>query len=155
MTQSYEDLAPDAGLLQLARLKAGLSQQQLAQRASVPTTMISAYERGKRHPSLLTLLRLLHAAGFELRMTLEPYDQHDDVLAALEAARRPAERDRRDRQIEAWRRAKPAAPAFDEIEVTVADLDDVIRSKEAAGRPKDLGVLPALYRYRASQGRDR
>jgi hypothetical protein len=36
----------------------------------------------------------------------------------------------------------------DGVEVTVADLDDVIRSKEAAGRPKDLQVLPALYRHR-------
>ena len=33
------------------------------------------------------------------------------------------------------------------IEVKVADLADVIRSKEAAGRPKDLEVLPALYRF--------
>ena len=33
-------------------------------------------------------------------------------------------------------------------EVSVADLDDVIRSKEAAGRPKDLQVLPVLYRHR-------
>ena len=30
------------------------------------------------------------------------------------------------------------------VEVSVASLDDVIRSKEAAGRPKDLRVLPAL-----------
>jgi hypothetical protein len=33
----------------------------------------------------------------------------------------------------------------------VADLDDVIRSKELAGRPKDLRVLPTLYRHRASR----
>jgi hypothetical protein len=32
------------------------------------------------------------------------------------------------------------------VETMVADLSDVIRSKEAAGRPKDLQVLPALYR---------
>lgn len=38
------------------------------------------------------------------------------------------------------------------IEITIADLDDVIRSKEAAGRPKDLQVLPVLYRFRASRG---
>lgn len=37
------------------------------------------------------------------------------------------------------------------VEITVADLDDVIRSKEAAGRPKDLLVLPALYRFSASR----
>jgi hypothetical protein len=32
-------------------------------------------------------------------------------------------------------------------EVVVADLADVIRSKEFAGRPKDLRVLPLLYRH--------
>ncbi|MHB8320353.1 MAG: hypothetical protein ACYDEP_14200 [Acidimicrobiales bacterium] len=42
----------------------------------------------------------------------------------------------------------------DGVEVVVADLDDVIRSKEAAGRPKDIRVLPALYRYRAGRRGD-
>jgi translation elongation factor EF-1beta len=37
----------------------------------------------------------------------------------------------------------------EDVEVDVADLADVIRSKEAAGRPKDLRVLPALYRHQA------
>ena len=40
-----------------------------------------------------------------------------------------------------------------DVEVTVADLDDVIRSKEAAGRPKDIQALPALYRHRAARRR--
>lgn len=102
--------SPAAALLQLARLKAGISQRELAERASVPTTMISAYERDKRQPSVSTLLRLVHAAGFELRMRLEPYDPHDEVLAGLEARRSPSERRRRDRQIQAWRRATPVAP---------------------------------------------
>ena len=44
--------------------------------------MISAYERDRRQPTLDTLLRLLKAAGYELRMHLAPYDDHDDVLAA-------------------------------------------------------------------------
>jgi hypothetical protein len=39
----------------------------------------------------------------------------------------------------------------DGVEITIADLDDVIRSKERAGRPKDLRVLPALYRHRAAR----
>jgi transcriptional regulator with XRE-family HTH domain len=110
MTQSYEE-APStaAALLQLARLKAGLSQRELAERAGVPPTMISAYERGKRQPTLETLMRLLKAAGFELRMRLEPCDSQDDVLADLEARRSKRERARRDRQIEAWRHATPVA----------------------------------------------
>ena len=37
--------SPAASLLQLARLKAGLSQRALAERAGVPATMISVYER--------------------------------------------------------------------------------------------------------------
>lgn len=41
----------------------------------------------------------------------------------------------------------------DGVEILVADLDDVIRSKELAGRPKDIRVLPTLYRHRASRGR--
>jgi transcriptional regulator with XRE-family HTH domain len=107
MVQSYVDPSPAAALLQLARLKAGMSQRELAERASVPTTMISAYERDKRQPSLETLLRLLHAAGFELTMELEPHDPHDDVLAALEDTRSVDERRLRDREINAWRRARP------------------------------------------------
>jgi hypothetical protein len=35
----------------------------------------------------------------------------------------------------------------DAVDVMVADLSDVIRSKEAAGRAKDLQVLPILYRF--------
>ena len=38
-----------------------------------------------------------------------------------------------------------------EVEVVVADLADVIRSKESAGRPKDLRVLPLLYRHQSAR----
>jgi transcriptional regulator with XRE-family HTH domain len=97
MTQSYADgPTPAAALLQLARLKAGLSQRQLAERAGVPTTMISAYERDRRQPTLPTLLRLLRAAGFDLRMRLEPYETADDDVGVLDS-----------HQAEKWRRASP------------------------------------------------
>jgi hypothetical protein len=33
------------------------------------------------------------------------------------------------------------------VNVMVADIEDVIRSKETAGRPKDIQVLPILYRF--------
>lgn len=100
--------SPSSALLQLARLKAGMSQRELAERAGVPVTMISAYERDQRQPTLTTLLRLLHAAGFDLRLHLAAYDPHDDILAGLEAGRSEAERLRRDRQLQAWRQATPA-----------------------------------------------
>ena len=90
-----------AGLLQLARLQAGISQQELAERAGVDRSMISAYEHDRRQPTLPTLLKLLTAAGFELRMHLEPYDDHDDVLDARERKRPAAEQ-------KAWERRQRA-----------------------------------------------
>jgi hypothetical protein len=42
-----------------------------------------------------------------------------------------------------------------DVEVAVADLADVIRSKEAAGRPKDLQVLPLLYRHLTARAAER
>lgn len=85
-----------------------MSQRELAERAGVPVTMISSYERDQRQPTLATLLRLLHAAGFDLRLHLASYDPHDDILAGLEAGRSEAERSRRDRQLQAWRQAVSA-----------------------------------------------
>ena len=111
MTQSYDSEglpSPSSALLQLARLKSGMSQRELAERAGVPVTMISAYERDQRQPTLATLLKLLHAAGFDLRMHLAAYDPHDDILAGLESDRSEAERLRRDRQLQSWRHATPA-----------------------------------------------
>lgn len=74
--------SPAAALLQLARMDAGLTQQGLAERAGVNRSVIAAYEQGRRDPTLATLLRMLKAAGFELRLHLAPYDDHDEVLAA-------------------------------------------------------------------------
>lgn len=86
VTVYNEMRTPAAGLLALARDKAGITQAELARRAGVAASMVSAYERDRRQPTLATLLRLLKAAGFELRMHLEPYDDHDDVLAAQRAS---------------------------------------------------------------------
>jgi hypothetical protein len=45
--------------------------------------------------------------------------------------------------------------SLDEVEVIVADLGDVIRSKESAGRPQALRVLPLLCRHQSTrQGMD-
>jgi hypothetical protein len=42
-----------------------------------------------------------------------------------------------------------------EVEVVVADLADVIRSKDSAGRPKDLRVLPLPYRHLSGRRAER
>ncbi len=57
-------------LLRQARNRAGLSQVDLASRAGVTQSVISAHESGQRQPSLPALTRLIDAAGFELTLSL-------------------------------------------------------------------------------------
>ena len=62
--------ASAGALLRQARKQAGLSQVDLAGRAGVTQSVISAYESGQRQPSLPALARLVSAAGFELTLGL-------------------------------------------------------------------------------------
>jgi uncharacterized protein len=59
-----------AAIVRLARRKAGLTQVELALRARVTQSVISAYESGRRQPTLPTLESLVEAAGFDLTMGL-------------------------------------------------------------------------------------
>ena len=72
-------------LIRIARRQAGLTQQALANRAGTSQAAVSAYESGRRSPSVDTLCRLLGAAGYEVRMRLAPPDTHVPSLAAAEA----------------------------------------------------------------------
>ncbi|WP_208297848.1 helix-turn-helix transcriptional regulator [Actinophytocola oryzae] len=56
------------GLLEEARHKAGLTQDQLARQAHTSRTAVSAYENGRKKSTLDTAERLLSASGFELDM---------------------------------------------------------------------------------------
>lgn len=59
-----------ASLVHDARIRAGLSQRQLARRAGTSQAVISAYENGKRDPVFAHLLEILRAAGFDLEVQL-------------------------------------------------------------------------------------
>ena len=63
-----------AALLRRARVDAGLSQNELARSAGVAQSVISAYENGRREPSLPQLERLVEATGYRLSIDLEPGD---------------------------------------------------------------------------------
>jgi len=54
-----------SGLLARARQRAGLTQEQLATRAGTSRTAVSAYEHGRKSPTLDTAERLLAAMAFE------------------------------------------------------------------------------------------
>ena len=86
-----------AGTLRHARKRAGLSQAALAARTRTSQATISAYESGRKRPSIDTLSRLLAATGSRLTVergsTREPSREEYaraaralvDVLALAEA----------------------------------------------------------------------
>lgn len=76
LTISYiAGVGPDrqsaAAVLRAARKRAGLSQVELAARAGVTQSVISAYESGRRQPSLPTLTALVEASGYELEVSVQ------------------------------------------------------------------------------------
>lgn len=79
-------------LLKLARARTGLSQREVAQLADVAQSTIARIESSARQPSLPVLARILAALDLELRITLAPYDDHDDILDATQARLTPAQR---------------------------------------------------------------
>ncbi len=72
-------------LLRLARARVGMSQRQLAAAAGLSQSTVAWIESGARQPSLPLLARILAAVDLELRIRLEAYDSHDDVLDATDA----------------------------------------------------------------------
>jgi transcriptional regulator with XRE-family HTH domain len=79
------DTVRSAGLLREARLRAGLSQNDLAELTAKPRPHIGRYEAGAVAPSLDTLLELINACGFDLSLELVALQKTgDDGLAELQ-----------------------------------------------------------------------
>jgi uncharacterized protein len=55
-----------------ARQRAGLSQSELARRAGVAQSVISAYESGRREPGITMLTKLVEASGHSLVIEISP-----------------------------------------------------------------------------------
>jgi transcriptional regulator with XRE-family HTH domain len=55
-----------AKLLERARTSAGLTQEELARRAGTSRPTVSAYEHGRKSPTVATFARLLSGAGWDL-----------------------------------------------------------------------------------------
>jgi len=78
-----------ADVLFNARSRAGMTQGELASRALTSQPVISAYEHGRREPSVTTLRRLIAATGADLHLVVAPRD-HGRVPAALGDEQRAA-----------------------------------------------------------------
>ena len=86
-------MAVDASaLLRTARERSHLSQSDLARRAGLAQSVISAYESGRREPSLRTLARLIDATGHELSIDVIPLPDRTLGLPDTPLARRLRQR---------------------------------------------------------------
>ena len=68
-------------LIREARLRAGLSQVELARRSGKDRAQLARWERDVVQPSFETLRELVRACGFDLETNLMPYETdpaHDD-----------------------------------------------------------------------------
>ncbi len=81
-------------LIREARLRAGLSQGELSQRSGKDRAQIARWERDVVQPSFETLRDLVRACGFDLDMTLVPFEPDDREAARLRKGlmRSPQER---------------------------------------------------------------
>jgi len=73
-----EDTVRSAALIREARLRAGLSQQELAAQSGKDRTVIARWEQGVVAPSIDTLVELLRSCGYDIPLELVPYDPGPD-----------------------------------------------------------------------------
>lgn len=76
--------------LAMLRHRAGRSQSEVAAAVGIPASVLSAYERGRRQPSLANASRIIDALGFAVKFdfVLDPAEQArrlHDVLELAEA----------------------------------------------------------------------
>ncbi len=74
------DLNSMASLLRSARAAAGLSLRALAERAGTSHATLSAYENGRKVPSVTTYVRILEACGNAVDVQLQPRFRERDGI---------------------------------------------------------------------------
>jgi transcriptional regulator with XRE-family HTH domain len=79
-------------LIRQARLRAGLSQQELAGRIGRPAPQIARWERDTVEPGLGTIRSVLRACGYDLSLELIEFDPSLDAELIVELRKAPAER---------------------------------------------------------------
>ena len=64
-----------AALIREARLRAGLTQSELAERTGRDRSVIARWEQAAVAPSVETLVELVRACGFDLPLELAPFNR--------------------------------------------------------------------------------
>ena len=74
---AYDDLEPEFALARAlieARSRAGLTQEQVAERMATTQSVVARLESGRVRPSTKTLERYARATGMRLRISFEPVE---------------------------------------------------------------------------------
>lgn len=79
-------------IIREARLRAGLTQKDLAERAGTTQSAVARWERGRSRPTVETLARLVAACGLELRLGLSRSDPDEATLIERNLTLAPEER---------------------------------------------------------------
>ena len=81
-------------LIRSARLRAGYSQKELAQRLGMASSSIARWETDTVEPGFSTLRRVLQACGFDIPPVLVPYERDPERDAQIQEMRQltPQER---------------------------------------------------------------
>lgn len=74
-------------LIRSARLRAGLSQAELAQRLGMASSSIARWETDTVEPGFSTLRRVLQACGFDIPPVLVPYERDPERDAHVQELR--------------------------------------------------------------------
>ena len=93
-------------LIRSARLRAGLSQKELAQRLGMASSSIARWETDTVEPGFSTLRRVLQACGFDIPPVLVPYERDPERDAVVQEVQELTPQERMERLLE--RLHKPA-----------------------------------------------
>jgi transcriptional regulator with XRE-family HTH domain len=77
-----EALSATAAAIRESRLRARLSQRELARRAGTAQSVVARIESGQTNPTIETVMQLVAAAGFALDVSLVPQPALDQVVEA-------------------------------------------------------------------------
>jgi transcriptional regulator with XRE-family HTH domain len=83
MSGTGTDETTAGDLLAQIRRSTGLSQAELARRSGMDRSVLNAYERARRQPSVAALSRIAHAAGLELQLAKGRGSVADEYAAAV------------------------------------------------------------------------
>ena len=79
-------------LIREARLRAGISQRDLAKRLGTSQSLVARWESGRVAPSFDAVLRSIRACGYELDYSIATYDHEHDLHIAENRKLSPLQR---------------------------------------------------------------